>query len=149
MPSILIVDDSAQLRRSMQLLLRSIGYTTHTASDGEQGIETAIKLGTEICAVLMDLEMPKVDGWSAMRTLRARGFTAPILLCTGQSRCPKFEDFDGRLVKPFTVDELLDALESVGLKTADRRGTLAASASNKCDQETDYRGLENELPSRQ
>ncbi|HYT65605.1 MAG TPA: response regulator [Vicinamibacterales bacterium] len=73
---ILVVDDSPDARALYGEYLEVCGFRVETACDGEEGIR---KAETEWPAViLMDLAMPKVDGWEAIRRLRANPITADI-----------------------------------------------------------------------
>ena len=80
---VLIVDDSWDAREMYALYFRNHGYDAITASDGDAGIESAIK--TRPDAIVMDLAMPKVSGISAAHQLRndPRTREIPIILLTG------------------------------------------------------------------
>ena len=80
---VLIVDDSWDAREIYALYFRDRGYDAMTASDGDAGIESAIKANPDV--IVMDLAMPKVSGISAAHQLKndPRTRKIPIILLTG------------------------------------------------------------------
>jgi len=75
-PLILIADDNGDTREMYALYLSMIGYSVETAEDGHEAVVKARTLRPHL--IVMDLSMPKVDGWAAMRQLRGDAKTAPI-----------------------------------------------------------------------
>lgn len=75
-PIVLIVDDDLDARRMYGEYLRAKGWTVYTAADGRTGIDKAIELKPD--AIVLDLAMPKVDGWTVLETLRSSSWTAPM-----------------------------------------------------------------------
>jgi two-component system, cell cycle response regulator DivK len=75
-PTILIVDDDADARRMYSEYLRARGWLVFTAADGRSGIDKTTSLTPDI--VLLDLAMPRVDGWTVLRQLRASSWTANV-----------------------------------------------------------------------
>ena len=82
-PLILIADDNVDTREMYSLYLNMVGYRVETAEDGNEAILKARVLHPDL--VVMDLQMPKVDGWAAIRELRSRAATAaiPVIVLTG------------------------------------------------------------------
>jgi two-component system, cell cycle response regulator DivK len=82
-PLILIADDNAEIVDSYTELLVAAGYRVGKAYDGQQAIDQALTLRPDV--VLMDLDMPGIDGWEATRRLRAdlRTHRIPIIALTG------------------------------------------------------------------
>ncbi|HSH70180.1 MAG TPA: sigma-54 dependent transcriptional regulator [Deferrisomatales bacterium] len=80
MKRILIVDDDPALRRTLELILIRDGYTVETAADGAAGVE----LGTagEVDLVLLDLRLPKMDGFDVLRELKRLRPTLPVIVIT-------------------------------------------------------------------
>jgi len=81
---ILIVDDNEDTREMYAYYLKSVGWHVEVAPEGETGIALAQQPdGFDV--IVMDLSMPKVDGWEAIRRLKAdeRTKSIPILLLTG------------------------------------------------------------------
>src|SRR5687768_4274738 len=75
---ILVVDDNTDAADSTAQFLRMIGYRTCTGYDGAQGIAITEELRPD--AILMDVNMPRIDGFQAMRILRSKVWGAPSLL---------------------------------------------------------------------
>ena len=82
-PVVLVVDDNRDTREIYALYLSMLGYTIETAADGREAIVKALTMLPD--AIVMDLQMPGVDGWRAMREIRANAKTAatPIIVLTG------------------------------------------------------------------
>lgn len=83
---ILVVDDDAVNRDILKTRLEASGYEVFEAADGEQGINSAIKLLPDV--VIMDLMMPKMDGWLACRVLKSNAKTAriPVIMLTARNQ---------------------------------------------------------------
>ncbi len=114
--SLLIIDDDVRICEMLQLYFESEGYRVRTANDGVEGI-TCFKT-YEPDLVLLDLMMPKKDGWQVCREIRAISATKPIIMITA-----KGEVFDKVLglelgaddfvVKPFDMKELSARVKAV------------------------------------
>jgi len=80
---ILIADDNRDTREMYALHLSMLGYSVAVAADGREAVATARRLLPRL--IVMDLLMPKLDGWAAIRELQARAETAaiPIVVLTG------------------------------------------------------------------
>ncbi len=94
--TVLLVEDGPDNQRLIELLLRRVGLDVVTAENGQQAIERvqeAKAAGRRLSLVLMDMQMPVMDGYTATRILRRRGFDAPIVALTAhamdaeRSRC--------------------------------------------------------------
>ncbi|MEG1783046.1 MAG: response regulator transcription factor, partial [Oscillospiraceae bacterium] len=128
---ILIVDDDKNICELLRLYLEKEGYETYIAYDGE----SAISLYSEkyVDLVLLDVMMPRVDGWEACRRIRAKGNT-PIIMLTA-----KGETFDKVLglelgaddyiVKPFDTKEVVARIKAV-LRRSGRNNGQASSAGD-------------------
>ncbi len=108
---ILVVDDDPNLRLLVNSALQHDGYTVIEAEDGEQGLERAVAERPDL--VLLDVNMPKIDGLAALRQLRGRSDTRdlPVLMLTVQEgEATTRAAFDAGatdyLAKPFTVPQL-------------------------------------------
>ena len=112
---ILIVDDDRNICELLRLYLEKEGYETYLAHDGESAI--AVHDEMDIDLVLLDVMMPRVDGWEACRRIRAKKET-PIIMLTA-----KGETFDKVLglelgaddyiVKPFDTKEVVARIKAV------------------------------------
>jgi signal transduction histidine kinase/CheY-like chemotaxis protein len=80
---ILLVEDSADNQMLIQNYLRSSGVELIKASDGEEGVEMAIRQRPDL--ILMDIQMPKLDGHDATKRLRGLGFSKPIVALTAHA----------------------------------------------------------------
>lgn len=79
--SVLLTDDNPDIIELVQLVLGKSGYRLLTATDGEVAVNVCLKENPDL--VLMDLNMPHVNGFEATRRLRQQGFRNPILVLTG------------------------------------------------------------------
>jgi two-component system nitrogen regulation response regulator NtrX len=82
-PSVLIVDDEANIRRMLRGLLEDEGYRVTEAEDGGAGLERAVTEDPDV--VLMDLAMPRLDGLSALRGLTERQPRIPVVMMSGRA----------------------------------------------------------------
>ncbi len=83
LPLILIADDNVDTREMYALYLTTVGYRVETAEDGHEAILRARAMQPDL--IVMDLQMPKLDGWAAIRELQSRAMTAaiPVIVLTG------------------------------------------------------------------
>ena len=114
---VLVVDDQRDVADSLALLLRTLGWEVEVARDGEEAVIAAGRYHPDL--VLMDIGMPRLDGYAACRRIREQPWGAPmtIVALTGwgqeDDRCKTQEaGFDGHLVKPVEPAVLLDLLNS-------------------------------------
>jgi len=115
---VLVVDDGAENRELVALVLDECGITVEQAENGEIGLQKAME--GKFDAVFMDIQMPVMDGDTATRKLREQGFKLPIFALTanamkGYEEELKAAGFTGHLTKPIDIDELVEALaETLG-----------------------------------
>ena len=110
---ILIAEDQPELRRMLVKNLTAAGYTVDGVPDGAEAL--AYLDAAAYDAAVLDIMMPKVDGLTVLRTLRARGSALPVLLLTARDAVADRVDgldagADDYLIKPFALDELLARL---------------------------------------
>jgi DNA-binding response OmpR family regulator len=113
---LLLVEDSQTLRRSLRRALRHSGYAVDTAADGEEGLAAAEL--NDYDAMILDVMLPKLDGLTVLRRLRAAGRKTHVLLLTARDTvADRVEGLrqgaDDYLVKPFALDELLARVEAL------------------------------------
>ncbi len=89
--SLLMVDDSEDNRKLIKLLLENTDVTITTAENGKQAVETALSLDFDL--VLMDMQMPIMDGIEATKWLRAAGYTVPIVALTANAMKQERQQF--------------------------------------------------------
>jgi two-component system OmpR family response regulator len=116
---VLIVEDEADLRCALAQALREEGYAVDTAPDGEEGFFKAE--GTPYDAIVLDLMLPRLDGWEFLRRLRAQQ-TTPVLILTARDavadRVAGLDlGADDYLVKPFALSELAARLRALIRRT--------------------------------
>lgn len=113
---VLIVEDNADGRESLRMLLELYGYSVAVAADGVEGVEKALLLHPDV--VLVDIGLPRIDGYEVARRLRdALGHDIRLIACTAYSdptmRQRAFDvGFDEFQVKPMNLDELIAHLEN-------------------------------------
>jgi DNA-binding response OmpR family regulator len=136
----LLVEDDLALSRSLARGLREHAYVVDTAADGEAALYQASISPYD--AIILDVNLPKVDGLTVCRTLRRDGSAVRILMLTArgqtQDRVQGLDSgADDYLAKPFELDELLARLRAL----LRRRGDQVDSARYQLDDlEIDFPG---------
>ena len=107
---ILIVDDDAEIIDLLEFDISSSGYYTDTASDGMEGLNKA--LNNKYDLILLDVMMPKMNGFDVCKNIRQAKINIPIIMLTAKGTIgDKTSGFDSGaddyLVKPFDVQEVL------------------------------------------
>jgi two-component system alkaline phosphatase synthesis response regulator PhoP len=115
-PRVLIVEDEPGLRLTLTDRLGSEGYAVETASDGEAGLACATTGGYDL--IVLDVMLPRMNGFDVCREARQRGVTAPILMLTARGQVvDKVVGLklgaDDYLTKPFETIELMARLEAL------------------------------------
>ncbi len=114
--SVLVVDDEPQVRALLARSLGAAGFSVFTADDGEQGL-ARLEATPAIDLVLLDVTMPRMDGWQMLSEVRARRPGLPVVMMSGYSRpeppeAAGVDDVPPFLPKPFDPELLLKMLES-------------------------------------
>jgi len=110
MPRILIIEDETPMRTALKDVVENEGYRAITAADGASGLKRAMEEKPDL--ILLDVMMPKLDGYEVCAELRRLANPVPILMLTAKGQ---IEDrvsgldagADDYLVKPFSTEELL------------------------------------------
>jgi two-component system OmpR family response regulator len=116
---ILVVEDEPDLLASLARSLREEGYAVDTAANGEDGLFNAETIDYD--AIVLDVMLPKLDGWQLLARLRQRKKT-PVLLLTARD-APRDRvrgldtGADDYVVKPFDLDELAARLRALIRRT--------------------------------
>ncbi|WP_063775884.1 response regulator transcription factor, partial [Streptomyces odonnellii] len=113
---ILIVDDEPAVREALQRSLAFDGYGTEVAVDGVDALAKAAAYSPDL--IVLDIQMPRMDGLTAARRLRAAGSKVPILMLTARDtvgdRVTGLDaGADDYLVKPFELDELFARIRAL------------------------------------
>jgi len=109
--NVLVIDDSEDVRSSMQLLLKIEGHVVHVAEDGHAGLEKASSVAPDIA--LVDIGMPGMDGYEVARQMRARfGDAIALIALTGYGQPDDVRraidaGFDEHVVKPADFPSLM------------------------------------------
>ncbi len=110
---ILIAEDIMTNRKLLAMLLQNMGFETLIAEDGQQAIDIALEGPVDL--ILMDMQMPNLNGYEATRMLRKKGFKAPIVAVTAHAmsgddkKCIE-AGCDDYLSKPIDREKLLEKL---------------------------------------
>lgn len=114
-PCILIVDDEPQIRRFLDIALRSQGYTTVLAATGQEGIERAATRTPEL--VILDLGLPDKEGHEVLRELRQWTQVPVLILSVRDADTEKVRALDtganDYVTKPFSIEEVLARIRAL------------------------------------
>ena len=108
--SVLIVEDDPTMLKVLKDNFEFDGLTVKTASDGEQGLEEALKGRADL--IVLDIMLPKINGYELCRLVRKEGLDMPIIMLTAKRQEPDVIlglnlGADDYVTKPFSIRELL------------------------------------------
>ncbi len=120
MPRVLVVDDEPAVRHALERALRLEQYEVGLAADGQEALDLLATGGHDV--VVLDIAMPRVDGFEVCRRLRAAGDRTPVLMLTAKDAIDERVDgldagADDYLVKPFALRELKARLRALLRRT--------------------------------
>jgi CheY-like chemotaxis protein/HPt (histidine-containing phosphotransfer) domain-containing protein len=159
--TILLVDDNAEIRMTVLAMLKRLGFEAQAVNDGQQAVEAAASRSWQM--ILMDCQMPVLDGFEATRRIRQvekeavggrNGLLAvPIVAMTAgalagdREKCLAF-GMDDYLGKPFTMDTLKDLLHrflgdeaAPAIRQSEKQGSTAKLAARSAAPAIDYDAL--------
>ena len=119
---ILIVDDDENICELLRLYLEKDGFKTIVASDGEQAIDYTLKYMPDL--ILLDIMLPKLDGWQVCREIRKTNDTPIIMLTAKGETFDKILglelDADDYVSKPFDTKEVIARVKAVLRRVSDK-----------------------------
>lgn len=128
---ILIIEDEPDLLNSLAMALRDEGYAVDTAANGEDGLFNAETIAYD--AILLDVMLPKLDGWSVLQRLRKTRKTPVLMLTARDTSVDRVRGLDtgadDYLVKPFDLAELLARLRALIRRTSGQATTQIRSGA--------------------
>jgi two-component system OmpR family response regulator len=117
-PRVLIVEDDPDLLVVLRVNLTAMGVEPILAADGRTAISRIQSERPD--AVVLDVMLPGIDGWSVLEDLHAMGDPVPIVVCSAKKDIEDMErarelGASGYVIKPFDIDRLVDAvMEALG-----------------------------------
>ena len=137
---ILVVEDERKVASFVRQGLEEEGYAVDVASDGTVAVDLALG-GTAYDLVILDVMLPKRDGFAVLRTLREHRMTAPVLMLTARDSVPDRvtgldQGADDYLTKPFAFDELLARVRVLLRRSSAQRAPVLHLADLRLDPAT-------------
>lgn len=121
MKKILVVDDSRTIRAAIRRILEPLGFEVDEAEDGERALHYCEEWGG-VDAILLDIDMPVMDGLTFLRSLRENTHLAqpPVIMCTTHSSFEKISaalelGADEYIMKPFSTEIISGKLSGIGI----------------------------------
>ena len=145
-PRILLVEDEPGLQLTLSDRLRREGYEVDTAADGQSGLDKAATGAFDL--VLLDVMLPRKNGFDVLRDLRQRGFETPVIMLTARGQVVDTVvglklGADDYLSKPFEMMELLARIEArLRRRTSPPAVTPASEGYQFGDVRMDFRSAE-------
>ena len=123
---VLVVEDEVRLAATLQDLLEMNGYTADVCHDGETGLDNALSAIYDV--IVLDVMLPRLDGFTVLRRLRAAGNPTPVLMLTARSELSdRVKGLDAGadyyLTKPFEPKELLACIRALTRRQPELRQT--------------------------
>jgi DNA-binding response OmpR family regulator len=142
MKRILVIEDEPQMLLGLRDNLELEGYEVQTAGDGEEGLARAASFGPDL--VILDVMLPKKNGFDVCRELRARANATPIVMLTARSaETDKVLGLelgaDDYVTKPFSITELLARVRAVLRRAGAAKPAWAADGVTIGDIEIDFK----------
>ena len=132
MTRILIIEDNAELAGGIRYNLELEGYQVQVAEDGVAGVSEVEAFAPDL--IILDVMLPKMDGYQVLRTIRERGVRTPVMMLTARAeeadQVRAFRlDADQYVTKPFRLLELLERIGMMLRRARSLGATTEAPAS--------------------
>jgi two-component system chemotaxis response regulator CheY len=121
MSKAMVVDDSKAVRMILSRILREVGYEVWEAADGDEAL-TKLSAGQSISLILVDWNMPKLDGLGFVRRLRSdpRNAEVKVMMVTTETEIERMVEAleagaNEYVMKPFTAEIISDKLRLLGV----------------------------------
>ncbi|MGA2677847.1 MAG: response regulator transcription factor [Sedimentisphaerales bacterium] len=121
MRTVLIVEDNPTMVRALEDNFTMKGYKVKTAFDGEAGLNAVLEKGVDL--VILDIMLPKINGFEICSRVRSKGITTPIIMLTAKDQEQDIVmglnlGADDYVTKPFSIQQLLARVEALLRRTA-------------------------------
>ena len=118
MKHVLVVDDQESMRNITSQMLVDAGYKVTEAEDGEQGLKKYEADPKSYDLLMLDVNMPKMDGFEVLKAVKAKDPKKPIILLTGTNEdmaqyVGKEYKADAVLSKPYVLDDVMRVVEDI------------------------------------
>ena len=134
-PKVLIVEDDQSLNKQLSELLSARGFSVEQCFDGETGLAQSLNESFDL--ILLDVLLPKLDGFSMLKRLRNHRTTPVIMITACGAEEERIQGFnkgaDDYLPKPFNVEELMLRIDALLRRTINKQDTLRRPAELKSD----------------
>ena len=135
---VLVVEDEIRLAATLQDLLEMNGCTADVCHDGEAGLDNALSGIYDV--VLLDVMLPRIDGFTVLRRLRESGSAVPVLMLTARSEVSARvagldSGADYYLTKPFEPKELLACVRALARRQPELRGGVLTCGDLKLEKD--------------
>ena len=139
MPSVLIVDDAPDIRFLVRAVLSRSGFEITEAEGGSSAL-AVLDAGARPDVIVLDVQMPDMDGWATLAAIRERTDDVPVILCTVKASDDDAArawtaGCDGYLTKPFSIHDLVDEVTAVAGRTHAQRVALRAETVRALESE--------------
>ena len=121
MKHLLVVDDARAIRAAIRRILESLGHAVDEAENGEQALTYCVEWGN-VDAMLLDIDMPVMDGMSCLRALRRHptAHQPKVVMCTTHASLDRVQEAleagaDEYIMKPFDADIVTSKLHAAGV----------------------------------
>ncbi len=150
MEKILIIEDDAAMLRGLKDNFETKGYKVTTAADGEAGLEAALSCKPDL--ILLDIMLPKVNGYEICRLVREAGLACPIIMLTAKGEESDIVlglnlGADDYVTKPFSIKELLARAAAFLRRARQEKGKVYKFGDFKLDvQARELKKAGKEIP---